>query len=668
MKVIRIAAASLNQTPLDWAGNRRRIVEAIRMAREQKAHFLLLPELCITGYGCEDAFASQDLLARAREILFALAGEAPEMIVIAGLPVLVRKAVFNAAAVLAGGAVRGLVAKQHLAGDGLHYEPRWFRPWKAGARDLWEKGIPVGDLLFEAGGIRFGLEICEDAWVADRPGARLARRGADILFNPSASHFALEKHRIRRNFVANGSRAFGCAYVYANLMGNEAGRAIYDGGNLIAFSGEVVAAGPRLGFEEVLLTSADADIDLLRNRQVRIASFTPELGAADDCLAVDMDFAELAGPQEAAPAPAPWEAGPDIREQEFTRAMALGLFDYLRKSRAKGFVLSLSGGADSTACALLVESMVRLGAEQVGLVELARRLDVEGMGPESRVRDLVGKILVCMYQRTRNSSAQSRESARAVAEALGARFLDLDIDPIAAGYTRMMEEALGRKLGWERDDIGLQNIQARTRAPGPWLAANIFNMLLLATSNRSEAAVGYATMDGDTCGSLAPIAGIDKAFLLRWLAWMRTEGAQKPYPVLGRVLAQAPSAELRPPEAMQNDEEDLMPYEVLNAIELAAIRDKQGPEAVWRIMRTRFPQYGGEKIGEWTEKFFRLWSRNQWKRERYAPSFHLDDENLDPRSWCRFPILSGGFETELAELAELVFAEEAAKTRKEVLP
>ncbi len=121
-------------------------------------------------------------------------------------------------------------------------------------------------------------------------------------------------------------------------------------------------------------------------------------------------------------------------------------------------------------------------------------------------------------------------------------------------------------------------------------------------------------------------------------------------PELSVVTAQAPTAELRPESAGQTDEDDLMPYVLLDAIERAAIRDKRTPLEVYRLMRGDFPDYAPEQLLSWVERFFRLWSRNQWKRERYAPSFHVDDENLDPKTWCRFPILSGGFERELAEL------------------
>jgi len=116
------------------------------------------------------------------------------------------------------------------------------------------------------------------------------------------------------------------------------------------------------------------------------------------------------------------------------------------------------------------------------------------------------------------------------------------------------------------------------------------------------------------------------------------------------INAQKPTAELRPPGAGQTDESDLMPYRVLDAIERAAIRDRQTPLEVLATIGPRLPAYSKLQLGRWIERFFRLWCRIQWKRERYAPSFHLDDENLDPKTWCRFPILSGGYQRELAEL------------------
>jgi NAD+ synthase (glutamine-hydrolysing) len=215
-----------------------------------------------------------------------------------------------------------------------------------------------------------------------------------------------------------------------------------------------------------------------------------------------------------------------------------------------------------------------------------------------------------------------------------------------------LELALCRDLTLERVEVWLQNMLARFRSPSIWMLANLDNALLISTSNRSEAAVGYATMDGDTSGGLAPIAGIDKTFLRHWLRWMEKTGPAglHPVPALSYINTQQPTAELRPAAAEQTDEKDLMPYDVLEAVEDSAIRDKRMPLEVLQEIGPRFPQHSRAQLGVWVERFFRLWCRNQWKRERFAPSFHVDDKNLDPRSWCRFPILSGNYERELAEM------------------
>ncbi|MEM6330209.1 MAG: NAD(+) synthetase, partial [Planctomycetota bacterium] len=358
-----------------------------------------------------------------------------------------------------------------------------------------------------------------------------------------------------------------------------------------------------------------------------------------------------------APATGPaaaWEAGPHRKEEEFTRAVALGLMDYVRKSHARGCVVSMSGGADSAAVAVLVATMVRLAAEERGVPAMLDRLGRAGQaaGGATTPAGVVGKLLACVYQATSNSSDTTRNAARVVSGAIGAEFLAWDVDALVNRYVETVAEAVGRPLTWGSDDVALQNVQARARGPGVWLLANLRDALLLSTSNRSEAAVGYATMDGDTCGGLSPIAGIDKAFLRHWLRWMETTGPAGlgPLPELSAVNQQQPTAELRPPSASQTDEADLMPYAVPDAIERCAVRDKRLPADTLEVVRGQFPEHDAGQVADWVDRFYRLWRQNQWKRERYAPSFHLDDGNLDPKSWCRFPILSAAYERELAEL------------------
>ncbi|SES92370.1 NAD(+) synthase [Hymenobacter actinosclerus] len=657
---MRIAGAALNQIPFDWTHNLRTIQTAIAQAKAANVELLCLPEMCLTGYGCEDLFLSDWLPEAALQHLQTIRPWTMGICVVVGLPVRLAGRTYNTAAVLRDGQVLGFAAKQFLANDGVHYEPRFFHPWPAGETTTvkWEgEEWPLGDLTFEHQGVRFGFEICEDAWRPDdvRPASRLKGK-VDLIVNPSASHFAMSKTDLRYQLVLKASLNFNCTYLYANLLGNEAGRMIYDGEILVARNGHLLQRNQLLSFKEVDLECVDVDF----SAELPMAEQIPALPTPDEYL-------------------------------ELNQALSLALFDYLRKARSRGFVLSLSGGADSSMCAVAVAEMVRLGTAELGTAEFMRRsgcftaADIEEITgekqAESAARELVaadgspspapagnlplasteavsgnqrdinrrltGRLLTCAYQGTVNSSDDTFNSAQELAEDVGAVFYHWEIDEEVSGYVGKIEQALGRDLTWQTDDLALQNIQARVRAPAIWMLANVQNCLLMTTSNRSEASVGYCTMDGDTAGSISPIAGVDKQFVKQWLRWAETE---LNYPGLRRVNGLQPSAELRPLEENQTDERDLMPYPLLNRIERLAFYDRLAPAQVLATLIHEDPAADPEQLKTYVKRFFSLWSRNQWKRERYAPAFHLDDYNVDPRSWLRFPILSGGYTQELAAL------------------
>ncbi len=651
MKYIKVGAASLNQTPLDWAGNQKNIIAAIEAARTEKVKILCLPELCISGYGCEDAFLAPGTLAQSRRVLSELVKQTEGIIVSVGLPLLYENRLYNTVCLLVNGKIAGFVAKRFLPNDGIHYEARWFHCWPQNVSakiNFNSASYPIGDIYFNCGSVRIGFEICEEAWVANRPGIKLAEKGVDIILNPSASHFAFNKHRIRKRFVLEGSRAFSVSYIYTNLLGNEAGRAIYDGDAMIASNGELLASSKRFSFADYQLITALVDVDLTRMSQARTSEWVPKL---ESRIEVAFEYPQIAPSSKTITKFWEWEQSPTIKEEEFTRAESLALFDYLRKSHSQGFVLSLSGGADSSAIACLVRLMIELGVAELGIQGFCHKIQHK-CSTITTINDIVKSLLTCVYQATENSSETTRQAAETLAKSIGADYLELNIDKIVKDYTAIVSQALQQNLSWETDDLALQNIQARVRSPSVWMIANIRNALLLATSNRSEAAQGYATMDGDTSGGLSPLAGIDKDFLRQWLRWLETKGPDQlgAIPALSLVNQQSPTAELRPKEKKQTDEEDLMPYPLLNAIEKAAIRDKQTPYEIFVLLQNQFSDYKKEQLLIWIERFFNLWTRNQWKRERFAPSFHLDDESLDPKTWCRFPILSGGYVEELAEM------------------
>lgn len=613
MRTLRIAGAALNQIPMDWEHNLRNIAAAIRKASKEQADLLCFSELAITGYGCEDWFLSDWVPATALEKLRTIASWSESMTVCVGLPVRLAGHTYNGVAIISNGTVAGITLKQSLPGDGIHYEPRWFMPWPPGkVEEISFNGytVPVGDLTYTCREVTFALEICEDAWRPVRPAQLHVKRGVDLILNPSASHFAFGKSKVRESIVVESSRAFRCTYMMVNQLGNEAGKVIYDGDILVASHGTLLLRNPRLSFQPFSLQVMEIDVD-------EPSGELPEPDALTD------------------------------PNQEFVQAAALALYDYLRKSKARGYTLSLSGGADSSCCAVLVAEAVNRASDELGWKAFWENLGSSDV-PTTDLKAAVGMLLNCAYQATANSSAETLESAELLARSIGAVFHQWSVENQVGGYRDTISSALDRPLDWETDDIALQNIQARARSPIIWMLANITRTVLLTTSNRSEGDVGYATMDGDTSGSLAPIAGIDKPFILQWLKWAEQELG---YAGLQRVNSLTPTAELRPSDRSQTDEADLMPYPLLLAIEREAILKRKSPVEVYQSLKVN--TYDSEYLKQCIARFFRLWSANQWKRERLAPSFHFDDLNVDPRSWCRFPILSGGFKEELEALKNL---------------
>ncbi|MBW3546149.1 MAG: NAD+ synthetase, partial [Bacteroidetes bacterium] len=322
MSYLRLAAASVNTTPFDWTGNLQNIKSAIAQAREKGAHILLLPEMCLTGYGCEDVFLSEWLPTKALQLLDEIKHWCTGLTVAMGIPFRYQGDLFNCACLIHDGKILGITAKQWLANDGVHYETRWFSPWPAGKQvelALHGDHFLLGDVVYDLHGIRIGFEICEDAWRStSRPAIRHHEKNVDLILNPSASHFALGKTGLRKELVCTSSSVYECTYMYANLLGNEAGRMIYDGDCFITHHGQLIQRSCRLSFKDV------------------------------DMILAEVDFAKKQF------IPQPLNEDPQDKETEFVKAASLALFDYMRKSRSKGFILSLSGGADSSTCAVLV--------------------------------------------------------------------------------------------------------------------------------------------------------------------------------------------------------------------------------------------------------------------------------------------------------------------------
>ncbi|XDD47722.1 NAD(+) synthase [Leptospira sp. WS39.C2] len=645
----KIAAVSLNTTPLDFLGNFETISSAIQNKGCADADLILFPELCISGYGCEDAFYRPKLWEKSIEVLNKIKNLSPNQVVVVGLPVFAHSFLYNCMAVLYDKKIQAIIPKLNLANTGVHYERRWFhsaKEFQSKSISFGNETIPFGNFLFKCNDWIFAIEVCEDSWSSFKPSQIYNLMGADVILSPGASHFAMGKQSIRRQIFKETSRNQNNIQVFTNLCGNESGRIIFEGGSFFASCGELRNEGPRLHFSPFAITThtfTAKEIQASKARSFRephpnfhndqIQTIT--LGKESNQSFVRPTHLQVLDKREGSNLVIPNPEKQIFTEdfslfEEFTKAVCLGLFDYLRKSKTKGYTLSLSGGADSATCALLVSAMVSIAKTEIG-EETFTKLGINEKN-----------ILVTLYQKTKNNSEETEGIAKTLSEELGCEFHSISIDEMVSSSVSIIESVKGTKLNWKEHDLALQNIQARVRSPLIWLLANLNGHLLLSTGNRSEAAVGYTTMDGDSSGSIAPLAGVSKEFLLDWLDDIQKGNNRfiTPKHSIQLLRNTKPTAELKPLAEHQEDEKDLMPYPILNSIERKLVYLGMEESNVIEELIKEFPWESKEHLMVCLEKFKKLFGISQWKRERLPPSFHLDDYGLDPKSSYRFPILS----------------------------
>ena len=265
---INVSVASLNQIPGDFKHNVNNIKQAAKKAQSERAKILVTPELSITGYGVEDYFSYTSFAENALRETIRLAHDLPsDMVVLVGLPYYHNSYLYNGVAVLYDNKIVGINLKRNLAANGIHYEQRWFTPWKENVSqkvydDILGSDIDIGINIYEIEGFRLGIEICEDAWVSNRVASYYFENDVDIIANPSASHFAISKFETRKTLVKDSSRVYGATYLYANIIGCESGRAVYDGGSLIASNGQIINQGERFHFTDYeIITSTINDVN-----------------------------------------------------------------------------------------------------------------------------------------------------------------------------------------------------------------------------------------------------------------------------------------------------------------------------------------------------------------------------------------------------------------------
>ena len=512
---MRIALAQINPVVGDLAGNRALVLERLAEAKAQNADLALFPELSVTGYPPEDLLLRPGFVRAAEQSLELIAREARGIVAVVGTPHFDRD-LYNAAAVCAGGEVKALVRKRFLPNYGVFDEFRYFAPGD-------------GLTLFEFGDTLIGVTICEDMWQPGPPATDLALAGAQLIVNISASPFHLLRDREREEMFRTRARDNSTFVAFCNTVGGQ-DELIFDGHSLVIDDeGTVIARGP--GFEETLVVidvepSSVVARRLTDTRRRALAQDRGELGPVET-----IHVGALHGRSDSKSA-ALTPMCDDLEQMRL--ALELGLNDYVRKNGFKEVVVGVSGGIDSAlVTALAVEA---LGADRVHCVSMPSRYSSEG----------------------------TRGDAQRLAEGLGCDFREIAIEPMVAAFG----DALAPSFADVAPDLTEENVQARVRGVLLMALSNKFGWLLIATGNKSELSVGYATLYGDMAGGFALLKDVYKTDVFRLSRHLNERAGRELIPQ--SIIDRAPSAELR---ADQLDEDSLPPYPQLDQVLEAYVED-----------------------------------------------------------------------------------------------
>ncbi len=538
---LRIALAQYDFPVGDVAGNSARIIELTQIARDEYgADVVLFPELAVSGYPPEDLLLRPAFLRECEQAVARIAAQAQGIVAVVGWPQSAGAVVYNAASVLRDGAVAATYRKRELPNYAVFDERRYF--------DVDPDG---GNCVFEVGGVKLGVLVCEDLWFAE-PLAATVAEGAELVLVANASPYERGKHAQRDALMAERSRDSGAAIAYVNLVGAQ-DALVFDGASVVADGNGTVHPAALAFAEEMLVVEYDADA----------RAFMP-LRWIDD--------------------------GDESMDALAWRAVTRGIQDYCRKNGFRKVWLGLSGGIDSAlVLALAVDA---LGADNVTAVAL----------PSRYTADL------------------SNDLAAEQCRALGVKLETVPIEPAFQG----LMQSLSAMFEGQPADVTEENLQSRSRGVIMMALANKFGGLLLTTGNKSEYAVGYATIYGDMCGGYAPLKDLYKTEVYGLSKWRNTVGGAPVIPPA--VIARAPSAELR---ENQTDQDSLPAYDVLDGILYRYIDQEQSREDIVAA------GYAPEVV----ERVLRLVRISEWKRHQAAPGPKVSRRAFGRER--RYPISNG---------------------------
>lgn len=624
----RVAAGCPRAHIAEPAKNVAEILDLVAEAREKGVQLLVTPELGLTSYTAADLFFQQSTLLRAaEEALERLRARTAklDMTIVAGLPLARDSRLWNAAAVIQKGQIRGIVLKSFIPNYKEFYEGRWFSPAREAVRGEMEilgARVPAGaDLVFRVAGeenLALGFEICEDLWVPIPPSIRLAQAGATVLANLSASNEGIGKADYRRDLLKQHSGRTLSAYVFANVGVHESTTDLVFGGHLaIAENGVILAENRRFRREAELITT-DVDVDRLTVERLRQKTFAETAGPAAVTRVVNLDAMPVPKParlvRKVEPLPfVPSDEGSLAKRcAEIFEIQTAGLARRWEHTQSRKLILGLSGGLDST-LALIV------AARTCGLLGHSR------------------KAILAVTMPGFGTSAKTRSLALRLAQAAGVSVKEIDIK---AACERHLKD-----IGLSSRDrsVTFENAQARERTQVLMDLANKEGGLMVGTGDLSELALGFATFGGDHLSMYNVNASVPKTlvrFLVKAAAADPLHAEESD--ALLEVLALPISPELLPPDRRgdmtQKTEDILGPYELHDFFLHAFLRLAASPEKTLFLAGSAFAgRYPPAAIRKWLRVFIERFFAAQFKRSTVPDGPKVGSVSLSPRGDFRMP-------------------------------
>lgn len=678
--LVTVATCNLNQWALDFEGNRDRIIESIRRAKAQGASFRTGPELEVTGYGCLDHFLESDTYLHSWEMYSQIINheDCQDILLDIGLPVTHKSVKYNCRVISYNKKILLIRPKLWLANDGNYREMRHFTPWYRTRHTedytlppfvqelLGQKTVPFGDNKLDVLDTVLGFETCEELFTPDSPHVALALDGVEIFTNSSGSHHELRKLNTRMELITEATKKCGGVYLYANQRGCDGDRLYYDGCALIVVNGQVVAQGSQFSLDDVEVLAATVDLEKVRSHRTSAAFGIQTTASNRPYPCVEAGVGSMSARRlEFDPTVTP-TLEREIRYHKIEEEIAFGpacwLWDYLRRSKAAGFFIPLSGGIDSCATSVIVYSMCRLvvqaaqnGNQQV--ITDARRLAKDDAYTPQDPREFCGRIFHTCYMGTENSSKETRSRAKELAEAIGAYHVDMNIDTVVTAIRSLFSLVTGNTPQYKvhggsgPENLALQNIQARIRMVLAYMFAQLLpwvrsgsstagGLLVLGSANVDEALRGYLTKYDCSSADINPIGGISKTDLKKFIAYSEREFE---LPILHQFLTATPTAELEPitNSYVQSDEADMgLTYDELSAFGRLRKVGKCGPYSMFlRLYHEWTPRLTPSEIAIKVKRFFYYYAVNRHKQTILTPSYHAEQYSPDDNRYDLRPFL-----------------------------